>query len=301
MRNVIKKVLKEEITSKCVDVVINKPHTEACSVFNGKLGGLCQKFNELRYLLSDANGLDMQATVDEALDPYKTDIPDELKQKFIEGLRLLYKTGKYRRDYIVRIKEIIDESRLIYKDGEWHYVNKLNTNYSDLAEILTCYLYDMRRSELNTIIDLFEKQNPRQVIKYIEPLMGDFKDYFSLDEMMTFTRNSTKNSERGEIAENMVNEFLKENGITINYEGGNGDMLDMKFGIDTIADMKLIQTKASIGSVNRIRNQIDWIGVANEFQGVGIYDRRSGQIVTYKGKRLCDGTFCNKVIPKEQL
>jgi hypothetical protein len=296
LRKIIKEeVLKEDITSKCVNTIINKPHTKACSVFNGRLGALCEKFNELEYQLSDESGLGMQSIIDNETDKHKTNIPEDLKNQFIEGLRLLYRTGKYSRNYIIQIKNMIDESRLVYKDGEWHHVNKLNTNYSDLAELLTCYLYDTKREELNTIIDLFDKQSPKQVISYIKPMLGGFKDYFSLDELMSFTRNSTENTRVGESSEDEVVSLLETNGLNIDYVGGNGDFLDMKFGVDIIADMKLIQVKASIKSVKRIRRQIDWVAVSNQYQGVGVYDKQ-GNVVIHNGNRLCEGVLCSKKV-----
>ena len=295
MKETIRKILRESITSRCVDVVMNKPHTETCSVFNGKLNGLCKKFNDLGYQLSDQSGLGMQSIVDKETDKYKTNIPEDLKNQFIEGLRLLYKTGKYDRMYIIQIKNMIDEARLVYKDGEWHHVNKLNTNYSDLAELLTCYLYDTKREELNTIIDLFDKQSPRQVVSYIKPMLDGFKDYFSLDELMTFTRNTVKNTEVGEMAEDVVVDLLKSNGLSIDYVGGNGDFLDMKFGVDIITDMKLVQVKASVNSVKRIRKEIDWVAVANQYQGVGIYNKQ-GDVVVHNGNKLCEGKLCDKKV-----
>jgi len=296
LRKIIKEeLLKEDIISRCVDVVMNKPHTKVCSVFNGKLRGLCEKFNNLGYQLSDNSGLGMQSMVDAETDKHKTNIPEDLKNQFIEGLRLLYKTGKYSRNYIIQIKNMIDEARLVYKDGEWHHVNKLNTNYSDLAELLTCYLYDTKREELNTIIDLFDKQSPRQVVSYIKPMLDGFEDYFSLDELMTFTRNTIKNTEVGEMAEDMVVDLLKSNGLSIDYVGGNGDFLDMKFGVDIISDMKLIQVKASIPSVKRIRKEIDWVAVANQYQGVGIYNKQ-GYVVVHNGNKLCEGKLCDKKV-----
>ena len=190
---------------------------------------------------------------------------------------------------------MIDEARLVYKDGEWHHVNKLNTNYSDLAELLTCYLYDTKREELNTIIDLFDKQSPRQVVSYIKPMLDGFEDYFSLDELMTFTRNTIKNTEVGEMAEDMVVDLLKSNGLSIDYVGGNGDFLDMKFGVDIITDMKLVQVKASVNSVKRIRKEIDWVAVANQYQGVGIYNKQ-GYVVVHNGNKLCEGKLCDKKV-----
>ncbi len=69
LRKIIKEeVLKEDITSKCINTIINKPHTKACSVFNGRLGALCEKFNELEYQLSDESGLGMQSIIDNELD-----------------------------------------------------------------------------------------------------------------------------------------------------------------------------------------------------------------------------------------
>jgi hypothetical protein len=296
LRKIIKEeLLKEDIISRCVDVVMNKPHTKVCSVFNGKLRGLCEKFNNLGYQLSDNSGLGMQSMVDAETDKHKTNIPEDLKNQFIEGLRLLYKTGKYSRNYIIQIKNMIDEARLVYKDGEWHHVNKLNTNYSDLAELLTCYLYDTKREELNTIIDLFDKQSPRQVVSYIKSMLDGFKDYFSLDELMTFTRNTVKNTEVGEMAEDVVVDLLKSNGLSIDYVGGNGDFLDMKFGVDIITDMKLVQVKASVNSVKRIRKEIDWVAVANQYQGVGIYNKQ-GDVVVHNGNKLCEGKLCDKKV-----
>jgi hypothetical protein len=296
MRETIKRILKESTSSRCVDVVVNKPHTKPCSVFNGQLQGLCEKFVGLKWQLSDNSGLGMQKIIDDELEQYKSNTPEDLKVKFIGGLKLLYKTGKFKRDYIIKMKTAIDEGRMIYVDGEWDYINKLNTNYRDLGELLTCYLYDIKRDELRTIIDMFGKQNPRQVVTYIKSLMSGFKDYFSLEDLMSFTRNTIDNSRVGEEAEEVINNFLKSKDITIDYEGGNGDFLDMKFGVDTIADGKLVQTKNSIKGVTRIKSHIDWVAVANKFQGVGVYER-DGSVVVHNGTKLCSGQLCDKNVP----
>ena len=268
------------------------PKRPPCSQFSGVLNQLCSNLNSLGYQLSNKAGLDMQSVIDKALESSKSPIPEHLKQKFIQGLRILYRTKKFDRDYIIKMKDVVDNSKLVYVNGEWHSVNKLNTNYSDLSELITDYLVRHHRDEISNIVSLFKSQNPKQVMAYIKPLLKGIENSFKVEDLMTYINNTVGNSNVGEIAELLINRLLRKNGITINYEGGNGDMIDMLFGVDTIADMKLIQTKASVKAVRGIKPHIDWIGVANNREGSAIFDRE-GNVVVYNGKKLCEGNLCN--------
>lgn len=290
----IKQIIREEITSsdRCVDNIIDREHTGSCTVFDGKLKTLCRRLETMKYKLSDPSGLNMDQIIRKQLDPHKENIPSTQMEKFVYGLKLLYATKKYSRDYIIGIKEKLDNSKLVYTDGEWHFVNKLNTNYSDLSELLTCYINDKHPEQLPILLGLFKNEDEKSVIDLLKPIVNEIGDHFNIDDLKTFTRNTTINTKIGEDAERDVLELLKENGLRIDYEGGNGDFLDMMFGVDIIANMKLIQVKSSIRGVSRIRPEIDWVAVSNSYQGIGIYDRM-GRIITHNGVKLCKGKLCD--------
>jgi hypothetical protein len=302
MKDLIRKILKEneiewaeELTNtsnhQCLDSIKDKPHTGSCSVFNGKTKLLCRKLEELKYQLSDSSGLGMMKIIDDATEPIKSPVPPDQLAKFIEGLRILYRTGKFSRDYITKIKGDFDNTKLVYDDnGEWNYANKLNTNYYDLAELLTCYISDTIPASIDTILS----KQPNQIVEFLKPMMQYVGQYFSPEQLKTFVRNTKMNSTVGEESEEIASKFLQDNGMVINYQGGNGDLIDMKFGVDMIVDGKLVQVKASESAVKRIRKEIDWVIVANS-KCVGVYDRLNGNIVEHNGKPLYNGD-CNRRI-----
>jgi hypothetical protein len=82
-----------------------------------------------------------------------------------------------------------------------------------------------------------------------EKLSRVLDKYISLDEYKTFVRNTKYRSQIGEKAENDVKKILDKAEIKTVYQGGDGDFIDMIFGIDLIVNdgggIYTIQVKSS--------------------------------------------------------
>jgi hypothetical protein len=82
-------------------------------------------------------------------------------------------------------------------------------------------------------------------------IYGLFKKYLSdPKDLLPYTDKITQWSEVGEGNEDLVANILTSKGYTVVYQGGNGDFIDMKFGIDLIVKspkgkIQTIQVKTS--------------------------------------------------------
>jgi hypothetical protein len=201
-------------------------------------------------------------------------IDQEDLDKFMKGVEFIKQTGKYSDDEIEKNVERIKNSKLIYIDGEWHYVNKLNTNYSDTSELLTTIIEKM--GKMDEVYNwLIKDPNPERVknflLKSIKPNISKFLNTTFKDkiEILQFTRNSKNNTEIGDAAESKIESILEKNGFNILYRGGNGDLVDMIFGADIIAErfdkgIVLIQVKSSGPKWENLGDyKVDWIGIGN--------------------------------------
>ena len=173
----------------------------------------------------------------------------DLNDKYQNPLKLLYKTGKFndikRENNKFYTDKLVDVSTLYDEGGTWHYVNKLNTNYADLAELLTELF--IRGGIANKLTN----KNKLGLKKYLssikDKLINVLDKYISLDEYKSFIRNSKHLSQKGEQAEDDVKKVLENFGMKTLYAGGHGDFIDMLYGIDLIMDYKgkiyLVQIK----------------------------------------------------------
>ena len=84
-----------------------------------------------KWVESIYNGLGLKKIINQKLETLKTNIPQSEIDKVAKGLKILYSTGNYDRDEIIKTYESLKNKKLVYVDGEWHFVNKLNTNWSD--------------------------------------------------------------------------------------------------------------------------------------------------------------------------
>lgn len=251
-----------------------------CDNFSGDANEVCKRINKLGSWLSDYKGLNMRKIIDDKLSSLVSPIPEDKKQSYIDALKLIYSTGKYNRDEIIAAKNKIDNSRLVFSDGEWHFVNKLNTNYSDLSELLT---------ELfvrgNVIQKLKNTPNIQDYLLSIKDSISKLLDKYFLnaEEYKNFINNTLVNSSVGEESEQKIEDFLESNGFNIEYRGGNGDFIDMIFGADIIArhpkfGLKLIQVKYSGPYWESLsKYNVDWIGIGKDLQ---IYDVKTKQNIT---------------------
>ena len=174
---------------------------------------------------------------------------------------------------------MVDKNVLYDDNGNWHFVNKLNTNYADLAELLTELLI---RGGVADIISNKTKESLKKYLLGIKPKLLTVLDrYFSLDEYKEFIRNTKYLSQIGEDAEDEVKKVLEKFGMKTLYEGGHGDYIDMLFGIDLIMDYKgrvyTIQVKNKVETMLRTSSykkydKLDYFAAPTKF-GVTIKNK----------------------------
>jgi hypothetical protein len=90
----------------------------------------------LKSFLHKDDGLGLKRIINQKLEDLKTDTPDDLKTKFIQGANLLQAVGKIterQKEYFINNK--VNNNQLVYLNNEWEPINKLNTNYSDLIVV----------------------------------------------------------------------------------------------------------------------------------------------------------------------
>ena len=122
-----------------------------CDRFSGNKQKMyvCSKIGSLKGLLSKSNGLDLRTVIDEQISDLETEIPQDLQDKFIDCAIFLESLGKITEEEKNNfIEKNVKNNKLVYLNGEWQPVNKLNTNYFDLAELLTELIYKNKNNTL---------------------------------------------------------------------------------------------------------------------------------------------------------
>jgi len=245
---------------------------------------LCLIISDLKSWLHKDEDLGMKSIINKKLESLKSETPDNLKNQYMNGVEMLKNIGKITENQKKWfIDKVLGQNNLVYVDGEWSFVNKLNTNYSDLAELLTDLLYMGGEPAKNFIDNI--KQNPKEgllsIKKYLPKLIDKYFD--DPKKLVDYTQNIKITSHFGEVAEHEVKNKLINLGFTVDYEGGNGDLIDMVYGTDLIMTnpdygTKTIQVKASENSWNRNDEYkyVDWVIIAKPFT---IYDNKTKKII----------------------
>ena len=126
--------------------------------------------NGLKSWLSRSNGLGLQSVVGDILESIKTNVSDEEIEKYTIGANLLKDNGKISESTYNRFINDLPNKTLVYIDQKWHPVNKLNTNYSDLAKLLTDLLFKSKnngRPAATEIIKTIEETNDENEVKNV--------------------------------------------------------------------------------------------------------------------------------------
>lgn len=232
--------------------------------------------------------------VNSLLEPYRSTLKEKDKVKYLPILEIISKHKPNLSQKIEEFKNDLNNISYVMDDkGDWHPVNKLNTNYSDLSELLThmfekfftgkptdlffekildretAYNSLKEYTGTNTFILSLKNQvenNRHLSIDQVLALASTIdiinhnlfikeglenvlskKVKLSIDEIKDFINNTTKNSYEGEVVENNVEMMLNDYGWKTIHKGGNGDFIDMKFGIDLIVEKdgvyKFVQVK----------------------------------------------------------
>jgi hypothetical protein len=224
MKEVIKKILKESLSD-------NKYRT--CDHFNEpEHKQFCKKLDTLQSWL--ANDLGLKDIIKEKLSVI-TDFSD-MNQKYQYPLELLSKTGTYpeilNEDGVYVHNRLKNAGLVLDTSGNWHKVNKLNTNYRDLAELLTELFIK------GGIIHNLNNKNALGIKNYLTSIKDKLPrlldKYFHIEDYKDFVRNIEQNSKEGKAAEDIVFTVLTNYGVKVVYQGGDGDFIDMLFGCDSI-------------------------------------------------------------------
>ena len=217
------------------------------------------KLNSLGKWLYLYDGLGLSVIIDKLLDPLKTNISHDQIKKFILGAKILKESGKIRDwQYDYFVKNLSNE-KLVFIEGKWHPVNKLNTNYSELSKLLTDLLFKSKEKGKKRAIELiYNIINTDDRIK-IQNYLLEVKPYLNIlftqylespRDLLNYNSHIKNSSELGDESETKVINNLTKLGYEILYRGGDGDFIDMKFSVDLIVKtpsgvIQTIQVKSS--------------------------------------------------------
>jgi hypothetical protein len=225
--------------------------------------------NSLEEWIYYSSGLGMEKTIDDILDSKKSKLSESEIENNIKGAKILLDNRKISQSsYDYFVKHISDRKLVYDENGNWIQVNKLNTNYSDLSQLLTDFLFESASQgglSSKQILELInDTSNPEKIkdilIYHKNRLLSKLKEKYSEspEELFDYVGNSTKNSEDGERLENEVRDrFLSKPYFDqLLYQGGNGNFVDMIFSVDLIVRVKngsvyTIQVKSNEGQVKK--------------------------------------------------
>jgi hypothetical protein len=233
---------------------------------------ISKRLSSFKYWLYESKGLGLQQIIDFTLDPLKNNISQEEVDKYTVGANILKSNGKINESRYQSFLKLLSERKLIYTDdegkigpnGKWHPVNKLNTNFYDLADLLTELLirsYNSGNVVSKSILqrvtgNTSDEECKKILLKHKHKLQQLFDSYLvSPNELLKFTKNIKVNSGYGETLENNIINRLKDIGYNLLYQGGDGDFIDMIFSIDFIIErngnVSTIQAKTSEYQVDK--------------------------------------------------
>lgn len=251
---------------------------------------LFERINTLKDWLYKSSGLGMMKIIDDIFEEqsYESPLTSDEISNFYKGLELLKKTSmneSYINSRLVSNGGI--ETKKIVRDefGNWDYVNKLNTNMSDLADLLTELIMRgiSRNFEKGKVVYDSVIRDPKSGLLSIKPYLKKLIDFYfvtngeGLNDFRKFSKFSKKFSDIGENAEEEVKKFLESKNIEIMYSGGNGDFIDMIFGTDIIVyneelGYKTVQVKTKIRDWSKLEYyRVDWVA---ETRPIKIYNLR---------------------------
>ena len=229
-----------------MDYIITKTQLEKL-LDNPKLSTKCS--GELFKKLNKRTTLNFfRSAIEKMLEPHLQNWKGDRK-KYEENLTLIGKTPEQIND-ILNMKFVYD------KDGNWSRVNKLNTNYSDIA-VLVIDIFTNEGRNLCEILNNLEKGNTSDLTSLATAIKNNsekyFKEYLESDDGK-YTENNKKNTDIGDKDEQEVIEFLKDTyNWTLNYQSVEGSPIDTKLGIDIImTSAKGIIAKIQVKGVGSI-------------------------------------------------
>lgn len=214
---------------------------------------ITNKINKLGGWLLEDRGLGLKDKINDILNDIKTNISEDEIKKYTYGVNLLRANGNISDMEYRRFIDTLPKKKSVYILGEWHPVNKLNTNYSDISQLLNDLLVESKNEGELPSIKIIDVIRNTENIKDVEDILYSNKDHIkglfdryisTPDQLLGYTNNIKKNSEWGEKIENEVVEtLLSIPDYKLLYKGGDGDFIDMIFSVDLIFKSPTNQTK----------------------------------------------------------
>ena len=271
-------------------------------------GNVFNKLNSLGNWLEEKEGLNLKEFVNNILSGITNNIQQQDIEYNLSGATILsvykkineYEYNRFLKDLYDRKLVYVDDKGNLDPNGKWHHVNKLNTNYSDISDLLFTYLEKAKKAGsegAGHILKTIENTTDTEKIKKILRLYRkDFKDLFEkyLDDkkdLMKFTKYTTTFSKMGEEMESMVAQAFEKKGYKILYSGGNGNFIDMIFSVDLIMgkgdNAVTIQVKSSKKDGDKFlfkknKSAVDYLVYpisSTEFKVVDLKDRKNDFIL----------------------
>ena len=205
------------------------------SISNAKKERICKMISNQGAFLYSNDGLGFQSKIQDVLDKLSTKIDYNPKKQSI--LKILYDSGKYHNSYraITLSNGYYKTDKLIVNqvldsNGNYDPVNKLNTNWFDIAELI----YDIL--ELNGNADDLLKIRYSDIKSYLKNYFDkiDVVPILNTINIREYVQNNRAKSIIGEEAENFVRDCFIMKGMNCIFQGGDGDPIDMVYGIDLI-------------------------------------------------------------------
>lgn len=184
-------------------------------------------------------------------------VSEEKKNQTIKICKLI---KEIRPDVSNKVDNFLNElpnKYLVYNEkNQWERINKINTNRTDSAVLIVDIIersskYDIRKMYTELTKPDYDtlKELLSDMVKHKEYIWDNF-----LSNTEKYTANIAKNSEEGEIVENFVVEEYKKMGYEIIFIGGDGDLIDMEFGVDLIVKKDDVYNFVQIKKVSSIEN-----------------------------------------------
>lgn len=273
MKDLIKKILKEqtddfqgEFDFDGIPDMDGMPDNEPVS-FNRE--EIKNKLNNLYNFLHRREGLGLQSVIDGLLKPIEKPIPESDKREVMGWLFKLHSQGKFDKNKLNYLIRSLHGLRRVEVDGKWHIVNKLNTHYTLLAELITDLLFE---SESNDVLQEISESNSEKelqdiLLKNKDLIKNLFIENFEPNDLVEIAGNKLGESDRiGLATENEVVEWLNNkdwgggNYMKVERQGGDGDFIDMKLTADLIVSFngryRIVQVKTSPNQAKRFINDV---------------------------------------------
>lgn len=184
-------------------------------------------------------------------------VSEDKKNELFKILDLIKQIRPEQTKYIDKIIIDLNKESLVFDEkGQWDPINKLNTNKYDSILFIGDLLEGSKIYDIYDIYRDIKKRDFTNFIKFLNEIKKHPKfiwDNF-LNEKEKYTKNIKKNSNDGEIIENYVKDHYFNNGWEIIYKGGDGDFIDMKFGLDLITKKDDVYEFVQVKKVSSIEN-----------------------------------------------